>query len=80
MKIFTAGFSHETNSFSPLPTSKRNFQELMIRPKTGQGMKRLKDAVGYADFIRLGEESQMQVAASLYCEAQPSAGRSRPTI
>ena len=73
MKLFTAGFAHETNSFSPLPTSKRNFEELMIRPKTGQGMKRLKDAVGYADFIRLGEESQMQVAKSLYCEAQPSA-------
>ncbi|MBM3550024.1 MAG: M81 family metallopeptidase [Alphaproteobacteria bacterium] len=73
MKLFTAGFSHETNSFSPLPTSKRSFEELMIRPKTGQGMARLKDAVGYADFIRLGEESQMQVVKSLYCEAQPSA-------
>ncbi len=73
MKLFTAGISHETNSFSPLPTSKRSFQELMIRPKTGQGMDRLKDAVGYGDFIRLGEESQMQVVKSLYCEAQPSA-------
>ena len=73
MKLFTAGFAHETNSFSPLPTSKRNFEELMIRPRTGKGMERLKDAVGYADFIRLGEESQMQVAKGLYCEAQPSA-------
>jgi microcystin degradation protein MlrC len=77
MKLFTAGFSHETNSFSPLPTSKRSFEELMIRPKTGQGMARLKDAVGFADFIRLGEEAQMQVAKSLYCEAQPSAPMNR---
>ena len=73
MKLFVAGISHETNSFSPLPTSKRSFQELMIRPKTGQGLDRLNDAVGYCDFIRLGEESQMRVTKSLYCEAQPSA-------
>ena len=73
MKLFVAGISHETNSFSPLPTSKRSFEALMIRPKTGQGMDRLKDAVGYKDFIRHGEEAQMQVVKSLYCEAQPSA-------
>jgi microcystin degradation protein MlrC len=73
MKLFVGGISHETNSFSPLPTSRRSFEELMIRPKTGQGMARLKDAAGYRDFIRLGEESQMQVVKSLYCEAQPSA-------
>jgi microcystin degradation protein MlrC len=73
MKLFTAGMAHETNSFSPLPTSKRSFNEPMIRPRTGEGMDRMKDAVGYADFIRLGEESQMQVAKSIFCAAQPSA-------
>jgi len=73
MKLFVAGMAHETNTFSALPTSKRSFERHMVRPKTGQGMDKLQNAQGYADFIRLGEESQMQVVASLYCDAQPSA-------
>jgi len=73
MKLFVAGMMHETNSFSPLPTSKRNFEEILLRPKTGQGMDRMADAIGYKDFIRLGELSQMEVTKSLYCGAQPSA-------
>ena len=76
MKLFVAGMAHETNTFSPLPTSKRAFEELMIRPKTGQGLDRMGDAFGYKDFIRMGEQSQMQVAKSLFCFAQPSA----PTV
>ncbi|MBM3550023.1 MAG: M81 family metallopeptidase [Alphaproteobacteria bacterium] len=76
MKLFVAGMAHETNTFSPLPTSKRAFEEMMIRPKTGQGMDRIGDAFGYKDFIRMGEQSQMQVAKSLFCFAQPSA----PTV
>jgi microcystin degradation protein MlrC len=76
MKLFVAGMAHETNTFSPLPTSKRAFEEMMIRPKTGQGMERIGDAFGYKDFIRMGEQSQMQVAKSLFCFAQPSA----PTV
>ncbi len=73
MKLFVAGMAHETNTFSPLPTSKRAFEELLVRPKTGQGLDRLGDAFGYKDFIRLGEQSQMQVTKSLFCAAQPSA-------
>ncbi len=76
MKLFVAGMAHETNTFSPLPTSKRAFEELMVRPKTGQGLDRMKDAFGYKDFIRMGEQSQMQVTKSLFCMAQPSA----PTV
>ena len=76
MKLFVAGMAHETNTFSPLPTSKRAFEELMIRPKAGQGLDRMGDAFGYKDFIRLGEQSQMQVTKSLFCFAQPSA----PTV
>jgi microcystin degradation protein MlrC len=34
------------------------------------------DAFGYKDFIRMGEQSQMQVEKSLFCMAQPSA----PTV
>jgi microcystin degradation protein MlrC len=73
MKLFVAGMAHETNTFSPLPTSKRAFDELMVRPKTGQGLDRMGDAFGYKDFIRMGEQSQMQVEKSLFCMAQPSA-------
>jgi len=76
MKLFVAGMAHETNTFSPLPTSKRAFEELMVRPKTGQGIDRLGDAFGYKDFIRMGEQSQMQITKSLFCAAQPSA----PTV
>jgi microcystin degradation protein MlrC len=76
MKLFVAGMAHETNTFSPLPTSKRAFEELMVRPKTGQGLDRMGDAFGYKDFIRMGEQSQMQVTKSLFCAAQPSA----PTV
>jgi microcystin degradation protein MlrC len=76
MKLFVAGMAHETNTFSPLPTSKRAFEEMMVRPRTGKGMDRLGDAFGYKDFIRMGEQSQMQVVKSLFCAAQPSA----PTV
>jgi microcystin degradation protein MlrC len=76
MKVFIAGMAHETNSFAPHPTSKRSFNEILIRPKTGEGLDRMKDAFGYKDFIEIAEQHQMTVAKSLFCAAQPSA----PTV
>ena len=54
LRIFVAGLAHETNSFSPLPTSVRNFeQDICYRP--GNPLHRGKALAfpGYGDAIRI---------------------------
>ena len=38
MKLFTATLVHETNSFSPIPTSLESYREMFLfLPSTGEG-------------------------------------------
>ena len=53
LRVFVAGLAHETNSFSPLPTSLRNFRDtLCYRPKQGTGRDHALGFPGYGDAIR----------------------------
>jgi microcystin degradation protein MlrC len=53
LRVFVAGLAHETNSFSPLPTSLRNFEDtICYRPKQGTGRDDALGFPGYGDAIR----------------------------
>lgn len=75
MKIFSAYFAHETNSFSPIPTTLASFEELGIyRPWMGPTTDRalLKGASHFAEeAARRGDRIELGLCA----HAQPS----RPT-
>ncbi len=76
MKIFTAYLAHETNSFSPIPTNLRSFEELGVY-RTGMGppeedIALLRgSALFYKEAMRRGDEAVVGLSA----HAQPS----RPT-
>ena len=73
MKIFTAYLAHETNSFSPIPTNLRSFEELGVY-RTGMGppdedIALLKgSALFYKEAMRRGDEAVVGLSA----HAQPS--------
>lgn len=53
LRVFVAGLAHETNSFSALPTSLRNFEDtICYRPKRGTGRDDALGFPGYGDAIR----------------------------
>lgn len=53
LRVFVAGLAHETNSFSPLPTSLRNFEDtICYRPRLGTGRDDALGFPGYGDAIR----------------------------
>jgi len=53
LRVFLAGLAHETNSFSPLPTSLRNFEDtICYRPKLGTGRDDALGLPGYGDAVR----------------------------
>lgn len=53
LRVFVAGLAHETNSFSPLPTSLRNFEDtICYRPRLGTGRDNALGFPGYGDAIR----------------------------
>jgi microcystin degradation protein MlrC len=57
LRVLVAGLAHETNSFSPLPTSLRNFEEtICYRPRRGTGRDDAIGFPGYGDAIRTGQK------------------------
>ncbi len=53
LRVFVAGLMHETNSFSPLPTSLRNFEaDCAYRPPSLEGRAAALDFAGYGDALR----------------------------
>lgn len=57
LRVFVAGLAHETNSFSPLPTSLGNFEDtIFYRPKQGTGRDDALGFPGYGDAIRTAQK------------------------
>lgn len=74
MKCFTFYFAHETNSFSPIPTSLRNFEEAIIyRPQMGDPWNHPEAVKGAIDFVREGRSRGHEVIVGSCPGAQPSA-------
>ena len=74
MKVFIAGFCHESCSFSPIPTSRRAFEEFdYYRPESDPGYKRAETLNGYGAFLRRTRREGDDPVLSTYTFAQPSA-------
>lgn len=77
MRVFIAALAHETNSFSPIPTSMQSYVEgVLFRPSEAQGRDPETAFIGYGDFARLARERGHERILSIAALAQPSA----PTV
>jgi microcystin degradation protein MlrC len=73
MKVFIAALAHETNSFSPIPTSLDSFREnILFRPGNDPGCNPEGAFVGYADFVRIARERGHAAVLGIAAWAQPS--------
>jgi microcystin degradation protein MlrC len=73
MRIFIAGFCHETSDFSPVPTNRRSFEEFSYhRPADGRPTPSSLRQNGYGAFARRALADGHDVVASTSTWAQPS--------
>ncbi|MFC7049470.1 M81 family metallopeptidase [Emcibacter nanhaiensis] len=73
MKVFCATMIHESNSFSPIPTSLRNFAEdVLYRPSTGEGSHHLGTVLAEVDLVDLMTTRGHEPIVGLIANAEPS--------
>jgi microcystin degradation protein MlrC len=79
MHIFLAALAHETNSFSPIPTTLESFDEgILYRPGADEGtLKKALDFPGYGFVRDVALEHGDQVTLGLCAWAQPGGPASR---
>lgn len=73
MKIFTAGFLTETNTFAPFPAGRATFEDMMFYRRGEHVNPPIEPDISYT-FIKRAQEEGWEVAAGLRAFAQP-AGR-----
>ena len=80
MHIFLAALAHETNSFSPIPTTLRSFEEgILVRPGDGQEARaRAVEFPGYGFLLDVAGEHGDRVTEGLCAWAQPGGPAARP--
>jgi microcystin degradation protein MlrC len=73
MHIFLGALAHETNSFSPIPTTLRSFEEgILVRPGADAAAQALAhDFPGYGFLIEVAREHGDRVTQGLCAWAQP---------
>lgn len=74
MRIFTAALGTETNTFSPLPTGRRNFEETLLHRRDGSLVSDNHFALPLKAWRRMAAENGDELIESLAAFAQP-AGR-----
>jgi microcystin degradation protein MlrC len=73
-RAFIAGMVHETNTFSPVPTSRESFEASTYRPADGPFVPPAHiDTLGYGHFARLCQQAGIDLRAGLYAHTGPSA-------
>jgi len=74
MRVFLAALVHETNSFSPLPTTLRSFVEngLLHRPGDAATFERARETEAYGDALKVFAEAGDEVVAGMCTWAMPS--------
>lgn len=79
LKVFLGAFAHETNSFSPLPTTLRSFEsDILYRPgDDAAAFARALEFPGYGYAVALARERGDQLTAGLCAWAQPAGPVSR---
>ncbi len=80
MHIFLAALAHETNSFSPMPTTLRSFEEgVLYRPGDGDdNFAMARDLPGYGFLFDVAAQRGDRVTAGLCAWAQPGGPVARP--
>lgn len=74
MKVYCASMTHESNSFSPLPTNMDSFREMFLyRPSTGEGKGLLDKPLLEANLRSICLDRGWQVIDGLFAGACPSA-------
>jgi microcystin degradation protein MlrC len=72
MHIFLAALAHETNSFSPIPTTLRSFEEgILYRPRGGTNRAEALGFPGYGFLLDVAAEQGDRVTCGLCAWAQP---------
>jgi len=73
MKIFCATMIHESNSFSPIPTSRLNFAEdTLYLPSTNEGAQHLGQILAGVDLVDLMRSRGHEPIIGLIANAEPS--------
>ena len=79
MRIFVAGLVHETNSFSPLPTSVQSYEEvLLIRRSQADALQRIEEQAELGGVLSCAAQQGDTLLPGLYAVAQPAGPLSRP--
>lgn len=79
LRVFVGSLSHETNSFSPLPTSLRAFEaDILHRQGNAATLSQALTFPAYGDAVELGEARGHEVVAGLCAWTQPSGPLPRP--
>lgn len=79
LRVFVGSLSHETNSFSPLPTSLRAFQADILHHAGDEAtLAQAMTFPAYGDAVELGEARGHEVIAGLCAWTQPSGALPRP--
>ena len=80
MKLFTATLYHETNSFSPIPTSLDSYREMFLfLPSTGEGAQHAQSLVADVNFGQLARARGHEAHQGLMAGAQASMPMTRDT-
>ncbi|WP_243853731.1 M81 family metallopeptidase [Sphingopyxis panaciterrae] len=80
LRIFVACLAHETNSFSPLPTSLRSFEDdVCYRPPASRGRDKALAFAGYGNAIAIGRDLGHEMIEGPCFWAQPSGPASAST-
>ncbi|QBE65407.1 M81 family metallopeptidase [Pseudoduganella lutea] len=73
MRVFLAAFAHETNSFSPLPTTLRSFRDdILYLPGDDAARDKARGFAGYADLLAVAAARGDEVVAGMCAWAQPA--------
>lgn len=72
LKVFVGALAHETNTFSPLPTTRRSFEAgILHKGGNGQTLELAKTFPGYGDMLAVCSEAGDLAVAGLCAWAQP---------
>jgi len=73
MRLFLAGLVHETNSFSPLPTSLQSFREgVLIRGSEAQALQRLVEQPVFGGALQAAAQQGDTLLPGLFAQAEPA--------
>jgi microcystin degradation protein MlrC len=79
LRVFVGSLSHETNSFSPIPTSLRAFEaDILHRQGDAKTLSQAMTFPAYGDAVELGGARGHEVVAGLCAWTQPSGPLPRP--